>query len=143
MYLTYETYQSMGGTLDETTFNDYEFEAECLVNWYTFNRLMNEKEEDYPEVLSRLMFRLIKMALDKANLMSLDGKILADGTVDNTPYIASQSNDGVSISYNTISASDLFTKLDKQMEDTIKQYLNGIMNSLGRSLLYRGLYPNE
>ena len=143
MYLSFADYQSMGGTLDETTFNDYEFEAECLVNWYTFNRLMEEDPENYPEVLPRLMFRLIRMALDKANLLALDGRILADGTISDTPYISNQSNDGVSVSYNTISASDLFTKLDKEMGDTIERYLNGVMNSLGRKLLYRGLYPNE
>jgi hypothetical protein len=32
MYLTYSEYQDMGGTLDEVTFNDLEFEAEALVN---------------------------------------------------------------------------------------------------------------
>ena len=31
MYLTYEAYQNMGGTLDETTFNNYEYEAETIV----------------------------------------------------------------------------------------------------------------
>ena len=41
MYLAYEDYQNMGGTLDETAFNDFEFEAETIVDWYTFNRLHN------------------------------------------------------------------------------------------------------
>ena len=143
MYLTYSEYQSMGGTLDESTFNDFEFEAESLVNWYTFNRLMKEDPEDYPTILPQLMFRLIKMALDRANLMSLGGIILSDGTVSANPYVSRQENDGVAIAYNTISASDLFNKLDKEMGDTIKRYLNGVMNSLGRKLLYRGVYPNE
>lgn len=141
MYLTYAEYQTMGGTLDETTFNDFEFEAETLVDWYTFNRL--KKETTYPEVLPRLMYHLIKMAVDKANLMSLGGIIQADGTVSDNPYVSRQENDGVMIAYNTISANDLFSKLDKAMEDAIKRYLNGVMNSLGRKLLYRGLYPNE
>ena len=34
MYLTYADYQNMGGTLDETAFNDFEYEAETIVNWY-------------------------------------------------------------------------------------------------------------
>ena len=46
MYLTYDEYQNMGGTLVETTFEEYEFTAECIVNWYTFNRLT--KETTYP-----------------------------------------------------------------------------------------------
>ena len=39
MYLTYSEYQDFGGTLDETSFNDLEYDAESTVNWYTFNRL--------------------------------------------------------------------------------------------------------
>ena len=31
MYLTYEEYQNMGGTLDEATFDDYAFEAEAKI----------------------------------------------------------------------------------------------------------------
>lgn len=143
MYLTYLEYKAMGGALDETTFNDFEFEAECIVNWYTFSRLTKEEPEDYPSVLPMLMNRLIKMALERANAMSMGGIILADGTVSPNPYVSSQSNDGVSISYNTISAKDLFADMDKQMGETIKRYLDGVVDSLGRKLLYRGLYPNE
>ena len=42
MYLTYAEYTNMGGTLSETTFNDYEFRAEALINYATFNRLAND-----------------------------------------------------------------------------------------------------
>ena len=58
MYLDYESYQNMGGTLDETTFNNFEFEAETIVNWYTFNRLKDE--ETYPDELARCMNALIE-----------------------------------------------------------------------------------
>ena len=43
MYLTFAEYTAMGGTLSQTTFDDLEFEAEALVNWYTFNRLKNDE----------------------------------------------------------------------------------------------------
>ena len=153
MYLTYGQYQEYGGTLDETTFNDFEFEAETIIDWYTFNRL--EGESTYPEKVLRCMFRLINLAKLKADALALGSqttKITDESgnvtTIETTGTIASQSNDGVSISYNTISASEAFKALTSKsssnpVEDTVRTYLSGVTNSLGRRLTYRGFYPNE
>lgn len=137
MYLTYEEYQNMGGALDEATFNDLEFEAEALVNWYTFNRLKNDTT--FPDELKRLMKYLINLA------SSQQGIIDASGSGDSTSgkVIASQSNDGVSISYNVLSAKDLIESVKTESEQAIKMYLQGVMNEAGRKLLYRGVYPDE
>ena len=136
MYLTFEEYQNMGGTLDETTFNDLEFEAEALVNWYTFNRL--KKDVEYPEELKRLMKYLITTAQIKGNLLltSVDEESA-------NPIIASQSNDGVSVSYNGLSAKDIMDGIRQESKDAIYRYLDGVMNESGYFLLYRGMYPNE
>ena len=136
MYLTYQEYQSMGGTLDETTFNDYEFEAEALVNWYTFNRLKNDTV--FPEELKRLMKYLINLAYSKSGILDASGS--GDGS---TKAIASQSNDGVSISYNVLSAKDTMESSKVESESAIKMYLQNTMNEAGRKLLYRGIYPDE
>jgi len=139
MYLTYEEYQNMGGTLEETTFNDYEFEAASIVDWYTFNRLQNETE--YPEALVRLMYHLITM-IDKqmqATNMGPD----ENGVTDGGKSITSQSNDGVSVSYNVMSASEIAQSMKDEMGKAVQRYLQGVMNSLGRKVLYRGLYPGE
>ena len=153
MYLTYAEYQNMGGTLDETTFNDFEFEAECVINWYTFDRL--KKDTEFPTEVKRCMNELIKLAKLKADAMNLGSQTTqtTDGqgnttTVTTLSSIASQSNDGVSISYNTVSASQVFDKLSpftkgSEIESTVKMYLQGVVNSLGRKVLYRGIYPNE
>ena len=157
MYLSYEEYQNMGGTLDDAAFNDFEFEAECIINWYTFDRLKNETEWS-PEV-KRCMYKLIGLAKLKADAMTIGSQTtqqtIDDGqghteTVTTTTMsaIASQSNDGVSISYNTVSASQVFEKLSPftkggEIEGIVKMYLQGVVNSLGRKVLYRGLYPNE
>ena len=153
MYLSYEEYQNMGGTLDETAFNDFEFEAECIVNWYTFDRLKNDTE--FPTELGRCMFALIKLAKLKADSMVLGSQTTqttdSQGNVTtNTTMsaIASQSNDGVSISYNMVNASQLFQSLAPftkggEVSNTVKLYLQGVVNSLGQKVLYRGLYPNE
>lgn len=137
MYLTYEEYQAMGGTLDEATFNDLEFEAEALVNWYTFNRLKNDTT--FPEELKKLMKYLIGLAYSQSGILDASGS--GDGTSNKA--IASQSNDGVSISYNVLSAKDLMESVKLQSEQAIKMYLQNVMNEAGRKLLYRGLYPNE
>ena len=140
MYLDFETYQNMGGTLEETTFNEYEFTAETLVDWYTFNRLKNETT--YPEKLTQLMYNLVKSIQIKMdaltnNLAGADGSIKVGG-------ITRQSNDGVSTEFNTVSSGYVIDQLsDKKLGDMVKKFLNGEKNSLGQKLLYRGLYPGE
>ena len=139
MYLTYAEYQTMGGTLDEATFNDLEFQAEALVNWYTFNRL--KKDNTFPDELKRLMYFLVK-------LMALRGNIITDSGADDSSsgggkVIASQSNDGVSVSYNVLSAQALMDSIKSESKDAIEQYLQGVMNEAGHLLLYRGVYPDE
>lgn len=154
MYLTYEQYTEMGGTLDETAFNDFEYEAESYVNWYTFRRLVGEAE--YPEELTRCMYRLIMLAKLKADTLLLGKQttVTVDGegntaTTEVSTYIKGQSNDGVSIDYNAIDAGNLFELLSSSkkgnvIETTIKQYLSGIRRkSDNRLLTYRGMYPDE
>lgn len=155
MYLTYEAYQNMGGTLDETTFNNYEYEAETIVNWYTFNRLKEEAEEDYPEELPRCMNALIELVkiqhdaliLGKQRITTTDDEGNTT-TVETSATIKSQSNDGVSVSYNSVNADDIYGKLtslgkDNPYAQIVFRYLQGVRNSLGKRLLYRGLYPDE
>ena len=137
MYLTYAEYQAMGGTLNETTFDDLEFQAEALVNWYTFNRL--KKDTTFPSELKRLMKYLINMASFKDKVLASSGG--ESGSTSGA--IASQSNDGVSVSYNTLNAKDLVEDVEKDSKEAIERYLQGVMNEAGQLLLYRGVYPNE
>ena len=78
MYLSYADYQNMGGTLEETTFNEYEFTAECIVNWYTINRLL--KETTYPTVLPRVMYELIHLIQLRMDALT-NNFVTADGTI--------------------------------------------------------------
>lgn len=138
MYLTYEEYQNMGGTLNEAAFTDFEFEARAQIDWYTFCRL--QKDTEFPEAVKRCMYAIIKLLQDKQQAM-LVGGTSADGTVQ--AGIASQSNDGVSVSYNTLSARDLVEASKGAVEETVQRYLQGVTNSLGRKVLFRGVYPDE
>ena len=139
MYLTYEEYQNMGGTADETTFNDLEFEARCKVDYWTFNRLKND--ETYPEELQRCMFKLINLIQQQQQATALSGDATSTGSA--AAGITSMSNDGVSESYNVMSASQAADVISKQLDECIQQYLADVKNSLGRKVLYRGLYPGE
>ena len=138
MYLTYEEYSDMGGTLDDTAFEQLEFEARAIVDWWTFNRL--HKETSYPEALKRCMFKLMSLLQDKQRATAVDP---STNTIGVKPGIASESNDGVSVSYNTLSAKEAVDTIQKEIDQTIQTYLLGIRNSLGHNLLYRGIYPNE
>lgn len=146
-YLTYDQYINLGGNLDPATFSDYEFEAESLIDWYTFNRL--KKLEEYPEELQRCVLRLISLAKMQADLLSgATGKYSASTSATGQAAIASQSNDGVSISYNMLSASEVYAALAAKgagstVERTIRQYLGSMTDAKGRNLFYRGLYEDE
>ena len=138
MYLTFAEYIAYGGTLNETAFQQLEFEARSVIDWWTFNRLQNE--EIYPEAVKRCMFKLMQLIQDRDRALVTD----TQGSSSNVAAgIASESNDGVSTSYNTLSAKDAVDTLQKECENTVNLYLSSVRNSLGQKVLYRGLYPNE
>lgn len=139
MYLTYEEYTNMGGTLDETAFEQFEWEARTKVDWYTFNRLQNE--ETYPEAVKRCVFKLISLLQAQDSAMGTSAVNAEDASV--TSQIASYSNDGVSVSYNTLSAKETLEAADNAVKRCVNEYLQGVVNSLGQKVLYRGIYPNE
>lgn len=141
MYLTYNEYQELGGALDEAAFNDIEYEAEVYIDWYTFNRLW--KQTEYPPQLKRCMYRLIRLLERQMSLMGQPTNSSQQQGTAGTSQIASMSNDGVSISYNIVSAHDALEMTKKEVDRTINQQLAGVTNNLGRKLLYRGIYPNE
>ena len=135
MYLTYEEYQNFGGTLDEPNFNKFEFQAEAEINYATFNRLTGDT--NIPYAVKRLTLYLVDLMEKRAAALSL-------GKGSTTPsYITSQSNDGVSISYNGMSPAELIKLSETDSLKAIRSYLEGVTNEAGRKLLYRGIYPGE
>lgn len=139
MYLTYDEYRQFGGALDKTTFTDYAFEAASQINWYTFNRL--EKEETVNEKVKMCMYKLINL-IQSVNDFQSGGN--SDGsTAGAITGIASQTNDGVSISYNVLTASECVDMAKSEIKRVINIYLSGVIDSLGRKVLYRGVYPGE
>ena len=138
MYLTYTEYQSMGGTLEEPVFADYEFQAEARINYVTFNRLA--KDTVIPQKVKQVVKHIIDLVKTKADALSLGSEA---GASTGSAFITSQSNDGVSASYNGMASTDAFTVCDKEIESSIRLYLYGVTNEAGKLLLYRGLYKGE
>lgn len=139
MYLTFAEYQEYGGTLEETAFCQLEFEARTVIDWWTFNRLQNETS--FPEAVKRCVYKLISLINDKQMAMVVDTSNGENGTVK--AGLTHESNDGVSASYNTLSAKEAVDAVRSDIETTIKMCLSGVRNSLGHKLLYRGVYPDE
>lgn len=140
MYLTFDEYLTFGGTLEETAFDNLEFEARTVIDWWTYNRLQNDTE--YPEAVKRCMYKLITMIKQKQEAQVLDGPNSAV-TSSGRAGIMQESNDGVSTMYNVLSASEIINQSQDEIKATIRMYLQNVRNSLGQKVLYRGLYPNE
>ena len=140
MYLTYEEYQALGGTLDATAYPLYEFKARAEIDWVTFNRLKNDTT--FSEEVKMCMYAIIG-ELQKIDALSAVVTMQSEDAGETSAAVASMSNDGVSMSYNQMSASDGIESAKADIRDTINKYLQGVTNELGRKVLYRGLYPNE
>lgn len=140
MYLTFEEYIELGGTIeDETAFAQLEFEARTQIDWWTFGRL--KKETNLPEAVKRCELKLIEL-LDKQQKVLLVDAVDEDGNVV-AGLMAHQSNDGVSATYNVITGNMAVRVIQSQLNNTIKMYLQDVKDSLGRKVLYRGVYPGE
>lgn len=136
MYLTHDEYLEFGGTLDETQFTNFEYQAEAQVNRATFNRL--KKDKKFPIEVKMLMKYLVDILETKQAALAL-GK----GESAGNAYVTSQSNDGVSTTYAGMAPSDFIKLAETEMMNAIRGYLEGVTNEAGRKLLYRGLYPGE
>ena len=134
-YLTYEEYQQMGGTLDETLFDTFRLDAQGYIDWYSFNRLWKEewRTEDIMERVKICMYQLIGLVAAKSNLLVPQSG--NSGGINVNAQVSTQSNDGVTTTYAVLSADLLFAHAKKEIEDTINRYLSGIMNNAGRKLL--------
>lgn len=139
MYLTYDEYVTFGGTIDEAAFDNLEFEARTIVDWWTYNRLQNE--EFYSEAVKRCIFKLIEIIRIRQVAGAIDSQTASSS--GSTAGIVRQSNDGVDTTYNLATPQETISMTDNQISATIRMYLYDVRNSLGRKVLYRGIYPGE
>ena len=112
MYLDYDEYTAMGGTLNSSAFSRLEFKARRKVDCYTSDRL---KSSDIPDNIKMLMFELVNLI----NASEENGAEIPSN-------ITSVSNDGYSVAYST----------DKDMAE--KQIYNLIF-TYASEYMYRGI----
>ena len=122
-YLTYQEYQSLGGTLNQMPFNLLEFEARKTIDRYTFDRLSN-LESQVKEVKC-CVYDLIT-ALGSYNTAMASNK-----------GVASESIDGYSISYLGTSNEQENGK-KSQIKGIIENWLSTCKLDDGTPYLYRG-----
>lgn len=122
-YLTYEEYESYGGTEPETAFTVLEFKARKRIDFLTDSRVQNMRV--IPEAVKLCAFSLIGM------ISSVGAEAQAA-----SPAITSFSNDGYSETHGHITS---VADGEKQMNDIIKSCLYGELDDFGVPLLYRGV----
>jgi len=133
MYLTYAEYQNMGGTLTQTAFNNVLIDAEALIDWYTFNRLVTVTPVDLK--VKQCAMKLIDLVVARQNNLV--------SSVNATSPITMEQNDGVTVQYATFTASELLNTSDKEISKIVKHYLNTVKGKNNKPVLYRGLYEDE
>lgn len=144
MYLTYDEYAHMGGEeMEESAFEQLEFEASVQINWWTFNRLKHDVEKgiEVSEAVKRCVFKIIEL-IQKQNAVMLIDAVDEDGNIING-LMSRQSNDGVSSEYGTITGNMAIRTIQSQLKYLIQMSLQDVKDSLGHKVLYRGLYPGE
>lgn len=126
-YLEYEDYASLGGTLDETSFNLLEFEARKKIDERTQQRLKNIDSEEIPEEVKICEFKMINSIESFAK------------ATEKASIIKSENIDGYSVSY--ISAgeiSGLIKSNNDELENIIATDLFGVIIN-GEHLIYLGV----
>lgn len=129
MYLTYNKYLELGGKSAETEFVNFvqqEKRAEAILNFHTERRLVDEVV--IPPEVELVMFELINLLQRKDSYEGLSDE----------KNVSSVSNDGVSISFSTQDSKDFLDNFEKSARSIIIEYLYGLTNSKGESLIYRG-----
>lgn len=121
MYLSYESYIELGGTVDEALFNRLVYRAIKEIDRLTQKRICNDTDESkllYAEDLKMLMFEMTVV-------YQMDNLTLGEQT------IASESNDGVSISYREIDSE----KINIAVNNIVTSYLSDHVDYTGTYLL--------
>ena len=130
-YLTYNEYRALGGTIELTPFNLLEFEARRKIDKRTQGRLKGV--ENIPQEVKICVFNLINSIKKYA-----ESEISGNNGKNN---IASESTDGYSVTYNTITldkVQEIVKSKNVELNDTINTDLYGVIVN-NEHILYLGV----
>ena len=125
-YLTYEEYESLGGTLGEMPFNILELKARQIINERTQNRLKNI--EEMPQEVKICVYDLIQI-INKYN----------NSNNSTSSNISSENIDGYSVTYKR--GTELTEEQKKQYDDAMETDLYGVIVD-NTPILYLGVNTN-
>lgn len=123
-YLSYDEYVDLGGTLGAVEFGALEADAEGYIDRYTHGRL--KAEEHIPASVKPCAKKIICL------LESQKGK-------EGQSIISTESNDGVSVSYNTLDPERAETLLQNKIKSAVYLYLAYERDSTGTPLIFGGV----
>lgn len=127
-YLTYEEYQELGGTLDQTPFNLLEFEARKKVDERTLKRLDGIDTEYIPYEVKICVFKLINRIFEYSKTI-----------VEASNNVASENIDGYSVSYLTPDRiAEIIESKNDELDNLIMTSLFGVIVN-GEHLIYLGV----
>ena len=130
-YLEFDEYEELGGSLDETPFNILEFEARRRIDERTQGRL--KEVEKIPQEVKMCVFNLINSIKKYA-----ESETSGNNEKNN---IASESTDGYSVTYNTITldrVQEIVKSKSVELNEIIRTYLLGVVVN-GQHILYIGV----
>lgn len=116
-YLTYEEYQELEGTLDETSFNLLEFASRKEIDRNTQYRLKGIDSVDIPSEVKLCIYNMIS-CINKYN----EATEKAGGNIE------SENIDGYSVKYVTISqVNEIIKNKEVELQDIISSQLFGVI----------------
>ena len=121
-YLTYEEYEALGGTLDQTPFNLLEFESRKRIDLRTQNRLKNE--ETIPQEVKLCIFNIINALKTYMN--------------NQNKNVQSEKVGEYSVSYGNTSIKELIQSKSTEIDDIILNDLYGVIVN-GEHVIYNGV----
>jgi len=119
-YLKYSDYVSLGGTLDQPSFNVLEFEARRRIDEVTHNRLVGY--EEIPDEVKMCEFNIIDNILKSYNEVNRG--------------IDSETVGSYSVNYSDV--SQIVKNKNAEIEDMIITYLYGVIVN-GEHIIYCGV----
>lgn len=127
MYLTYNEYLGMGGSVDENAFARLEAKARAHLDRITFGRLVNA--EALPDSVKYCMFDLL-------NAASADESA---GAIAAGREIAAMGNDGVSVTFASGATGNAAKTVSARYAAIVRTWLAHETDSHGIPLLYSGV----
>lgn len=124
-YLTYEEYKSLGGALGEMPFNVLEFKCRKIVDDLTFGRLKNLETQVMEVKMCIYDMIIISSKYEQISKQQANG-------------ISSESTDGYSISYASVSTEYEKTK-KQELKSCAKSYLIDCKLEDGTPYMYCGV----